>query len=363
MPVQRPPASRAVSEPFVRCGFGLALLAALTGAAAAQAGPSPPAAMPRAQGPLAAWIASRPHLGPNTLQTFLTPPQRVAAFGRFVEALASGDWSSARVMTRSLGYTVAAIEENGTWYVAAYDGSDRDATVVVNLAPSRDVVFEAPHVPFEAGTAEEAMLLLRSVGGRTALVSGAHRCASMTFAGCSGTTGVCDRTEPYRDSDVGHYIGTFFQAAHQALATRWPRSVSVSLHGMRDDTDGARTSLIVSSGAHGADPAMTLPATRLRGWLGRLQLAAGTVVSCNLPSDAQYGYRRLCGFTNVQGRLANGSADICSASAETATGRFVHLEQDWSVLQPYAEDWRNIGRYPLAVALSRGFIAATPPVP
>ena len=344
---------------LARYGFPALLVATPPGTLASR--PGTPSPLPSAAGPLALWIASRPHLGPNTLGSFGTSPARLSSFGRFVAFLVSGDWEAARALAPSLNYDVAAIDDGGARYVAAFDRSGRDATVVVSLAPVRDVVFEAPHVPFEAGTAEEAMELLHRSGGRAALVSGAHRCASMTFAGCSGTTDVCGRSEAYRDSDVGHYAGTLFQVAHQTLAALWPRSVAVSLHGMRDDAEGVRTSLIVSSGAHGADLGMTLPATRLRAWLGRFPSTDGTVVSCNHPPDDRYGYRRLCGFTNVQGRFANGSLDICSASAETATGRFIHLEQDWTVLRPFAEDWRNISRYPFAMSLVQGIIAVTPP--
>ena len=289
----------------------------------------------------------------------MTPPQRAAQFGRFAAAVASGNWNESRSIASVLNYSLAMIQDN---FVGAYDPGGRDAALVINLAPRRDVIFEAPHVPFEAGTAEEAVLLLQAVGGHAAIIAGAHRCASHAYAGCSGTTDVCGTTQGYRDSDVGHNPATLFEAAHEALSALWPASIAVSLHGMKDDVEGVRTSLVLSSGAHGPDPGAVLPATRLRVSLGSLRLQPGTVVSCNLPTDAQYGYRKLCGFTNVQGRFSNGSADICSTSTEFATGRFIHVEQDWSVLQPFAEDWRNIDRYPLALGLSEGFIAATPPI-
>jgi hypothetical protein len=337
-------------------------LMALTSVVFAQSGRPPPDRMPTVPGPLASWVGTRPHLGPDSIESFSTPPQRLNAFDGFVRALASQDWTSARRLASGLNYVVAAIDEGGSWFVVAYDPTGRDATIVLNLSPDRDVIFQAPHVPFEAGTAQQAVLLLRSVRGRAALIAGAHRCASRRFAGCSGTTDVCGRREPYRDSDVGHYTETLFHTAHRALAMRWLRSVSVSLHGMREDSDGTKTSLIVSSGAHGADSQGVLPATRLRAYLGQLPLSPGTVVSCNLPSDEVFGYRKLCGFTNVQGRLVNGSADICSTSTEAATGRFVHLEQDWSVLRPYAEDWQNIGRYPLSGNLPAAFSAVMPAI-
>jgi hypothetical protein len=89
----------------------------------------------------------------------------------------------------------------------------------------------------------------------------------------------------------------------------------------------------------------------------------GRVVSCNLPADEAYNYRKLCGFTNVQGRQVNGDADACRGSVDHGTGRFIHLEQDWSILRPYARAWTHIGQQPV----SKGFIDAlaslVPPVP
>jgi hypothetical protein len=284
------------------------------------------------------------------------------AFGRLVTALATRNWEDARKLSSELRYKVATIQDSSGTYLGIYDPAGKDAAVVLNLAPRRDVVFEAPHVPFEVGTAEEAVLLLQAVGARAALISGAHRCASLAFAGCSGTTEVCGRSEGYRDADVGHNPATLYEVAHEALTQLWPRSVAVSLHGMRDDLDGVKTSMVISSGAHGPDAGEALPATRLRTSLGRLPLPPGAVVSCNVPADAQYRFRKLCGFTNVQGRFSNHSADICSASAEIATGRFIHIEQDWSILQPFAEDWRNIDRYPAAVGLFEGFSAVASPI-
>lgn len=330
--------------------------------ASAQSAMSPPDDIPRVSVPLVVWVASLPHLQSDSIPNFATSAERAALFGRFATVLASGDWGESRSLASTLGYALAAIQDNTASFVVAYDPGGRDATLVVNPLPFRDVVFEAPHVPFEIGTAEEAVLLLQSVGGRAAILSGAHRCASHSFTGCSGRTEVCGKNEAYRDSDVGHNPATLYEAAHEALAGLWPQSIAVSLHGMREDIEGARTSLIISSGARSADPAAVLPATRLRASLGKLPLEPGAVVSCNLPSDSQYEFRKLCGFTNVQGRFSNESTDICSTSAEIATGRFVHIEQDWLVLEPFSQEWSDVGQHPLAVGLSQGFIAIVPSI-
>jgi hypothetical protein len=111
----------------------------------------------------------------------------------------------------------------------------RGPTLVVNTSAGKDVIVEAPHVPFEPGTGEQAVTLVRDLGGRAALVSGAHRCASRSFTNCDGKTAVCGSLEGYRDSDAGHNTATFFNAAHVAFVERWKQSIVVSLHGMRED--------------------------------------------------------------------------------------------------------------------------------
>lgn len=200
-------------------------------------------------------------------QDFTTPDERTKQFRDFVETLAALDRTKAAELAKGLDYQLVEIDENGKKYLVASDdsGSGRDPTIVINTAPKRDIIFEAPHVPFEVGTAEQAVVLLRSLDGVAALISGAHRCASKSFTACDGKTPVCtgEKTQ-YPDSDVGHNTKTLFHSAHLALADRWKKAVVVSLHGMKEDDDGVGTSLIISDGAHDEDPDETHPATKLR---------------------------------------------------------------------------------------------------
>jgi hypothetical protein len=61
-----------------------------------------------------------------------------------------------------------------------------------------------------------------------------------------------------------------------------------------------------------------------------LAARAVTVGSCNWPDDALTA-QNLCGTTNVQGRLSNGSPESCSTSATTASGLFLHIEQHLNI--------------------------------
>lgn len=336
----------------------------LCAASPATAQPPPTPVITVVNMPLVAWVASRPHAAPNTLANFETSSDRAAGFRTLLELLVARSWPQAVDQAKSIGYLLVTVREAGSTFVVASDDSPtgRDPTVIINLNPRRDFIVGAPHMPFEPGTGEQAAIFLRDLGGRAAIISGAHRCASRSFTACDGTTEVCTGTsEGYRDSDVGHNIMTLYHGAHVLLAGRWPSSIVVSLHGMKEDTEGVRTSVIVSNGIRADDATQQTVATRFRSALARWIRQPGMAVSCNLPADAVFGFRKLCGYTNVQGRHVNGDADACRVSVDQGTGRFIHMEQDWAVLQPYAQGWAQIGKHPFNTAFINALAAVLPP--
>jgi hypothetical protein len=269
--------------------------------------------------PLLGWLASRQHALPGTLHDFKVETAQLVQFQTLMRKLTAFEWAEARKLADGLKYQLVAIRADDGWIVVASDDSNtgRGPTFAVHTRPALDLVLQAPHVPFEQGTAEQAGYLLSTLKARAALISGAHRCASRSFTACDGKTQVCGADEPYRDSDVGHNNASLFHAAHVVLAEAWPAGIIVSLHGMRQDDDGVKTSVILSNGFRGADPAKSTPATRLRFALVTAIPAPGAVVSCNWSEDDQFKYRKLCGYTNVQGRHVNGDADVCRESMDS----------------------------------------------
>lgn len=321
--------------------------------------------------PLAAWAAGRGHQSPDTLPMFSIDQTAVTTFRTFAESLANRDWRKASVEAAEFQYKLARIQSEGNWFVVASDGAkvSLGPTLVVNAGTTAtDIVFQAPHMPSERGTAEEAVILLAALKGRAAIINGAHRCASRTFTACDGKTAVCGSLQAYRDSDGAHNTLSAFHAAHLAFAEKWPASLAVSLHGMVDDKWGVATSIVISNGMSLFDPDNAAPATRLRFHLGDVFAREGEVASCNWPDDAKLRYPRLCGVTNVQGRHVNGIANVCrlnpDADAEEApkappplpaalppkpaplptgigTGRFVHVEQDGRIRAAFADQWAS----------------------
>jgi hypothetical protein len=343
---------------------GFAILATLAGISGAGAQGQISPSIPVIDMPLIEWVASRPHARPETLASFETDAARMAQFGTMLEALIDRDWTQATASAKSLSYALGRIREAGDTFVVAADdsGTGRDPTIIIHGRPRRDFLVEAPHVPFERGTAEQAAALLLTLKGRAAIISGAHRCASRSFTACDGMTEVCGASQRFRDSDAGHNVAGLFHAAHVVFAQRWPRSIAISLHGMKEDTEGVPTSLIISNGIDADDTRRQTAATRLRFALGRSITRPGAVVSCNVAADEEHDFPKLCGFTNVQGRQINGDADACRINVGRGTGRFIHLEQDGSLREPYTQGWAQIDGSEVHRALVGAFRLVLPRV-
>lgn len=202
-------------------------------------------------------------------------------------------------------------------------GCGRGAGVfVLRHGPAWNVVVEVPHVGFEHETLLEGFRILRA-GARALFVAGSHRCASRHVSPCRGSQGgVCGEPAGYRTSDAAAYDRTFFQAAHLATLELAEPPVVVSLHGKKPAS--VDPAVIVSDGTRRAADENSL-SRRLADAIHRRGIPAG---SCQADSKL-----RLCGTVSVQGRASNGAADACRGEAETASGLFLHLEQDYDNIE------------------------------
>jgi hypothetical protein len=280
-----------------------------------------PDSFERVSVPLPAWLAARPSRSPGTLAQMPFAEDHAQRFSETLRHLMSAEWQAAEELAAKIDYELYVVQNGDAEFIVLQErpGLDVGPTAVLSRAPARDLIVEAPHAAFEAGTREQAALLVSQVGARAAIIAGAHRCASQSPSPCSGRTIVCGETSegdgrPYPDSDVAHNPQTLFQVAHQTLTDFYPSATIVSLHGMRRTDD---TWLIVSDGSRQVRAVETEPTERLRTLLrAELGPPPARAVSCNSSDDTAFESRRLCGFTNVQARWTHASADICGASAD-----------------------------------------------
>jgi hypothetical protein len=196
----------------------------------------------------------------------------------------------------------------------------------VDLNYARNVIVEVPHPIFDKNTPEEGSDIFQGLAARALFIAGTHRCANLrTESGCSGRTKACGGGSiPVRISDAPHFTGNFMYAGHGAALQLDPQPISLNLHGNESEP----VAVTLSDGTLFAGRRTDLVQQLRRALLARI--GAEKVKSCNWPSDGLTA-ANLCGTTNVQGRLSNGSPEACRRNAAGASGLFLHIEQHQNI--------------------------------
>ena len=245
----------------------------------------------------------------------------IDAFAAVVHPLLEAGTAEANRLASRLNYQLVQLHDSKldqTYLILLenQNGFRGLGTYILNAHYRRNILIEVVHPFFDAQTLEEGTQLFQETGARALFVTGTHRCADSKPTPCSmGKTTACGGA--YRISDAGHYTGTFFQAAHQATLSLSNRPVAISLHGNAAED---LPEVTLSDGTSQKSPSTAL-VNRLR---KALKDSGVDVGSCNSAAD---GHFSLCGSTNVQGRLSNGSPNACDQPSQTATGFFIHIEQ------------------------------------
>jgi len=247
----------------------------------------------------------------------------VTQFGSALGALMTGDVEGARAALDPLNYDLFTLDDpSGHSYLVAQERSEGfrgQGTYVVNLQYLRNVAIEVPHPLWDCRTPEEGVAVFQALGARALFIAGTHRCANpLDESGCSGTTNSCGGSIPVRISDAPHFPGNFMYGAHGATLQLAPPALAINLHG----NDSEPFAIEISDGTR-----LFQDDTPLVNQLRNALLArAADVRSCNFRDD-HLTSSNLCGTTNAQGRLSNGSAETCTMSASTPSGLFLHIEQ------------------------------------
>ena len=280
---------------------------------------------------LSSFIANvKARLPRKNSEGFIKPPAKDRrAFYDAVLAVLKNDLYTAQLRAAAVNYRLWQLKDAGAnraYAVLVENADDFRAlgTYVFDLNFSRNLLVEVPHPLADAVTLEEGGAVFQATNARALFIAGTHRCANRDASPCSGTTTVCNDgvSGKFKISDAGHYTDNFFQEAHRAaLSLRTKPPLAVSLHG--NDVDSL-PDFVLSDGTINA-AASNSRVNRLRNKLKTLGASAG---SCNFPND---GNLSLCGTTNVQGRLSNGSTSPCKISPTTASGLFIHIEQHINV--------------------------------
>jgi len=260
-----------------------------------------------------------------------------ALFQQAIRQLVAGRIERARETLALLGFDVLDVSDGDRRYHVVQETPGPLVRgwgfYVINLAPRRPLVLEAPHPVHDWNTGIQAAELMGRLGARALIVATTHRCASKYPTECQGRTGACRQVwgkGRYRRSDRAHAVNTLFHAAHSELLAGDPRLVAVQLHGFRR-RPGRLRHVVLSDGTRlpgGRRSHSNGLARAMRRLLPRGRRAL--VRSCNETSRQRY----LCGTHNVQGRQANASSNPCRRGPRRSLNRFIQIEQSMDARRP-----------------------------
>jgi len=262
---------------------------------------------------------------------------QLAAFRQALQLVLDDDLASAADFAVSAHYEVVsyadtASDDDFALLREISPQSHWGGLYVIDRTPERTLVLENPHPLFD-GALVPAIDVFLETNAIAYLQAGTHRNNSPLESDCDGTL----QGEPYRISDMAHAPDSFFQAAHETIEARFARTVSLSFHGMAEDSDPA--DVVVSNGTPRQWAGNSLSrdlATRMN------EILADWADTRIAVSHQQPGENpALSGSTNTQGRATNGSPDPCRADAPYAIfpERFIHLESDPDVRTGPSSNW------------------------
>lgn len=230
-------------------------------------------------------------------------------------------------------FTDTSLSPNQVFYILEKKDTQSNywGTFVFSETPIKDnLILMAPHIKNDANTGKQAVYCFKNNVAKALLINGTHRCNNSEASSCSGTTSTCGSNAPYRISDMAHTVTSAFQKTTENLFNNVSNSVFVQLHGFGQDAGDPY--VILSNGT------TETPATDYATMLKDALLVEDNTLTFKI-AHIDTDWTRLRGFTNTQGRLINNSADFCSSSATTTTGRFIHVEQERTKLRDDVTGW------------------------
>ncbi len=269
-----------------------------------------------------------------------------------VESVLKGDMGTAVTLAAGLGYQIIEFTDSAAVPFTTHTVVEKTAasanhwgTCIIARSPRRPrLVIQSPHPLHDNKTGAEGFFVYHTVGARAFFVSGAHRCNSPVFSGCSGTTTACSSTDqPFRKSDQAHVVDGMFQLSTSAFLDVVDGCVFLQAHGFAKLTSDP--DIIMSNGTQKAPPSQPDYLITLRDHLA----AVDPTLTFKL-AHVDTSWTRLIATTNTQGRLINGSPLPCTLPATAASGRFLHLEQKYAGLRDTKQNWNK-----LAQAVARTF--------
>ncbi|MEW4925542.1 hypothetical protein [Algibacter sp. 2305UL17-15] len=240
---------------------------------------------------------------------------------------------SALVNYQITEFTDTTLNPNQVFYILEEQSSKSRhwGVYVFSKTPIRDnLIIQAPHIKNDINTGKQAVYCFKENLAKAVFINGTHRCNNSSFSSCSGTTSTCGSDESYRVSDLAHNTQSVFQKTTESVFSTIANSVFIQLHGFGKQASDPY--VILSNGTR-QTPTIDY-ATLLKEALFNEDNTL-TFKIAHIDTD----WSRLIGFTNTQGRFINSSANPCTSSATSTSGRFIHVEQERTKLRDNTSGW------------------------
>ena len=251
-------------------------------------------------------------------------------WGNAILYIMQGNYASAQLAADSIGYRVVAYTNTATspnnlFYVLEKKSTSTNYWGMFIYNPSatrRKLFIQSPHPKYDSNTGKQGFYIFLNNSCIAFYLSGTHRCNSSSASPCDGTSSVCTGTdEAYRLSDQAHNISTL-QKATEVFYANVTNLIVIQAHGFSQDTGDPDA--IMSNGTR------TTPSPDYLTLLkNNLLLLDDTLTFKIMHKDLTW--TKLAATDNTQGRLLNGSDDPCETAASTGTGRFLHIEQAYTL--------------------------------
>lgn len=297
----------------------------------------------KSTGDIEAYFANNINYLPPPEQNNYAEPseENLTDWNIIIDKLLNNNPSGANIDALSLDYEVILFTDdtqnpNKLYYILqkTAEGLNYWGTYVFNPAPCREIIIQAPHPRHDSGTGNQGIYCLKNANAKVFMLAGTHRCNHTMATSCDGLSSVCTETlDEFKISDLAHNSNNCFQLTSNKLHDDLPNSVIVQLHGFAPETDDP--DVILSNGTT-IHPSGTDYANDFKTHL------ANTDETLTFKIGHIDNWTRLIGRTNTQGRYINGENTPCTNAATTATGRFVHLEQERTKLRENSTGWEKV---------------------
>ncbi len=245
-----------------------------------------------------------------------------------IQYMLQGNYGLANTTANNFGYRVVIFYDTTireTYYILEkqVSSSNHWGMFVYNPTAKRSRLFiQAPHPKYDTYTDRQATYIFRYNSCRALFITGTHRCNSTTNTTCSGTSTVCGPSGPYKISDQAHTVDGMLQVTTNLMNNSITNLIVIQPHGFTKGDDDPH--MIMSNGTR---------YTPSPDYIQIIQqhLLAGDDTLTFKTAHLDLDWDRLIALINTQGRLINNSTDPCSNNANSTNGRFIHIEQAYTL--------------------------------